>query len=618
MEARFLEMLLAGASREELDAVVAGSDDPRRRGPARSSTRRRCGSTSRWRGCAAARPSSARSTRPRRDLSAIRDLDEILTAIVRRARHLLHADMTYLSLNDEGEGASYMKVTDGALTPEFRTLRLPLGTGLLGLVAQSGEPYFTADYRADQRFVHRDFIDDAVAGEHIRAILGVPLTRGGHGHRRPAGRAPHGPAVPAGRGRAADQLRRARRGRARERPAVRAERRRRPTDESCGSAREATERAAGAHDALTDVLLHGGDVGGGGRRAGRGARRPAVGPRRRRASCSPATDAPVEDATWCGRRAPPGGRVRTDDGAWVAVAAAGDRAPRARSCCAPTADRTCPSGARWSGGPGDGAGAAVRPHRRGDRGAGCAGELLADLLDGRDLDRGLRERARRQRAAGSTPAAGVAVVERRRRWTGTRAGRAVAGRLAGRAAGLVGEHGRRRGARRPGRRPAGRRTRMQDRARAGGATATVGVAGGDRRASRAAWHEAAPLPRRPARLGRRGEVSDPAGLGLARLLLGENGPERARRLRRRDAGAGARLRRRARHPAGRDPRGVVRRRRRGCATTAARAARPPEHGDPAAGPGRPSCSEPDWREPHAPARRAAGAAGAPAPRRHGR
>ena len=109
------------------------------------------------------------------DLTAMRDLDEILTAVVRRARQLLGADMTYLSLNDEVEGASYMKVTDGALTHEFKTLRLPLGTGLLGLVAQTGAPYFTEDYQADERFVHRHYIDDAVAGERIRAILGVPL-----------------------------------------------------------------------------------------------------------------------------------------------------------------------------------------------------------------------------------------------------------------------------------------------------------------------------------------------------------------------------------------------------------------------------------------------------------
>ena len=109
------------------------------------------------------------------DLTAIRDVDTILAAIVRRARQLLHADMTYLSLNDEEEGASYMRVTDGALTQEFRTLRLPLGTGLLGLVAQAGAPYYTEDYQADARFVHLADIDDAVAGERIRAILGVPL-----------------------------------------------------------------------------------------------------------------------------------------------------------------------------------------------------------------------------------------------------------------------------------------------------------------------------------------------------------------------------------------------------------------------------------------------------------
>ena len=80
------------------------------------------------------------------DLTAIRDVDTILAAIVRRARQLLHCDMTYLSLNDEDDGASFMKVTDGALTREFQNLRLPLGTGLLGLVAQTGAAYFKSGF----------------------------------------------------------------------------------------------------------------------------------------------------------------------------------------------------------------------------------------------------------------------------------------------------------------------------------------------------------------------------------------------------------------------------------------------------------------------------------------
>ena len=38
-----------------------------------------------------------------------------------------------------------------------------------------GAPYFTEDYQSDTRFLHRGYIDEAVAGEQIRAILGVPL-----------------------------------------------------------------------------------------------------------------------------------------------------------------------------------------------------------------------------------------------------------------------------------------------------------------------------------------------------------------------------------------------------------------------------------------------------------
>jgi GAF domain-containing protein len=110
------------------------------------------------------------------DLSSLRDLEKVLQAIVRRARQLLGTDAAYLTLMDESRGDTYMRVTDGIETEAFKNVRLEMGAGLGGLVAQTATPYATPDYASDHRFVH--LIDDVVAGERIVAILGVPLKLG--------------------------------------------------------------------------------------------------------------------------------------------------------------------------------------------------------------------------------------------------------------------------------------------------------------------------------------------------------------------------------------------------------------------------------------------------------
>ncbi|MET9548868.1 GAF domain-containing protein [Streptomyces sp. NPDC006627] len=112
------------------------------------------------------------------DLAALRDADAVLRAIVRRAKLLLGTDVTYLSLNDEAAGDTYMRVTDGSVAAAFQQLRLGMGEGLGGLVAQTARPYVTGDYQHDPRFHHTDAIDSAVRQEGLRAILGVPLRLG--------------------------------------------------------------------------------------------------------------------------------------------------------------------------------------------------------------------------------------------------------------------------------------------------------------------------------------------------------------------------------------------------------------------------------------------------------
>ncbi|WP_254549958.1 helix-turn-helix domain-containing protein [Catellatospora tritici] len=112
------------------------------------------------------------------DLAGLRDLDAVLRAIVHRARRLLNTDIAYMTLNDDERGDTYMRVTDGSISAKFQVLRLPMGTGLGGLVAQTGTPYATANYMTDMRFQHKGDIDSGVSEEGLVAILGVPLRLG--------------------------------------------------------------------------------------------------------------------------------------------------------------------------------------------------------------------------------------------------------------------------------------------------------------------------------------------------------------------------------------------------------------------------------------------------------
>ncbi|MGP3953304.1 helix-turn-helix domain-containing protein [Streptomyces sp. 7N604] len=112
------------------------------------------------------------------DLAGLRDLDAVLHAIVQRARSLLGTEVAYLTLNDPKAGDTYMRVTDGSVSARFQQLRLGMGEGLGGLVAQTARPYVTDSYFDDARFQHTRTIDAGVQDEGLVAILGVPLVLG--------------------------------------------------------------------------------------------------------------------------------------------------------------------------------------------------------------------------------------------------------------------------------------------------------------------------------------------------------------------------------------------------------------------------------------------------------
>jgi DNA-binding PucR family transcriptional regulator len=198
------------------------------------------------------------------DLAALRGVDSVLTAIVRRARQLLGTDVSYLTLNDPTRRDTYMRVTDGTVSARFQALRLPMGAGLGGLVAQSAAPYATASYFTDVRFRHTDEINDGVRDEGLLAILGVPLIRGSQviGVLYAADRAE----------RTFDRSEVALLGSLAAHAAIALdnarllEETRTALDELSAASRElrahtaSVERAAGAHDRFIDLVLRGGGV----------------------------------------------------------------------------------------------------------------------------------------------------------------------------------------------------------------------------------------------------------------------------------------------------------------------------------------------------------------------
>ena len=113
-----------------------------------------------------------------RDLTSLRDVDEVLAAIVQRVRQLLRPDATYLALVDEHTGDAYMRVTAGTVTSAIESVRLAPGWGVGGLIIQTGRPYATSNYMADESISHDPDVDAAVAGDGLVSMAGVPMKLG--------------------------------------------------------------------------------------------------------------------------------------------------------------------------------------------------------------------------------------------------------------------------------------------------------------------------------------------------------------------------------------------------------------------------------------------------------
>jgi len=110
-----------------------------------------------------------------RDLSALRNTDQVLQAIVQRARQLAGSDIAYLSAADDERNDFYVKATEGVVSQDFARIRVPREVGVCGSVARTRRPFHSSNYPSDAAFAHDPSIDQATQGEGVISILGIPL-----------------------------------------------------------------------------------------------------------------------------------------------------------------------------------------------------------------------------------------------------------------------------------------------------------------------------------------------------------------------------------------------------------------------------------------------------------
>jgi diguanylate cyclase (GGDEF)-like protein len=107
-----------------------------------------------------------------RTLAGTLELHEVLSLIMTHVSEVLRPGHWSLLLADEERGDLGFEIAVGDGAERLKGMRLPVGEGIAGHVARSGEPLLLADARLDPRFSGRF---DEASGLVTGSVLAVPL-----------------------------------------------------------------------------------------------------------------------------------------------------------------------------------------------------------------------------------------------------------------------------------------------------------------------------------------------------------------------------------------------------------------------------------------------------------
>lgn len=113
------------------------------------------------------------------DLLGCHGLDEASTTLVKRARIMLDADFSFISVRDDSEPETrhHVRYVDGPTTAINHGLYFPIGddVGLVSLYRPGQGPVWTADYPSDTRFSRASDGDAAMRSEGVHSLMVMPM-----------------------------------------------------------------------------------------------------------------------------------------------------------------------------------------------------------------------------------------------------------------------------------------------------------------------------------------------------------------------------------------------------------------------------------------------------------
>jgi len=105
-------------------------------------------------------------------VSSVHDLNQLLELILHTGTRIMRAKASSLLLLDQKTQKLYFKVTTGTQKDKMKNFEISLGQGIVGHVAETGQPLLIEDVTQDKRW-YRNISDEI--GFKTRSILCVPM-----------------------------------------------------------------------------------------------------------------------------------------------------------------------------------------------------------------------------------------------------------------------------------------------------------------------------------------------------------------------------------------------------------------------------------------------------------